>query len=303
MIKRMCRLLVLPLLLAGCGPEDGEVYAPRFVDAPPQATETLVFGVHPLHNPHRLFQVYQPLIEHINRGLTGVRLRLEASRNYGEFEKKLTGRAFHFALPNPYQTVISRQLGYGVFGKMADDDQFRGIIITRKDSTIQTPADLRGKAVSYPAPTALAATMLPQYFLQQSGVDVSHDLDNRYVGSQESSIMNTYLGDTAAAATWPTPWRAFVKERPEIAAQLEVKWQTEPLVNNSLIARNDMAPELVAKIGAIIFALDRSEEGRTILARMELSRFEAADDHAYDPVAEFLTRFERDVRPVKEAQP
>lgn len=302
MLKKLCRLLVLPLLLAACGQDEGETYAPRFVDAPPQAGETLVFGVHPLHNPHRLFQVYQPLIEHINRNVAGVRLRLEASRNYAEFEKKLAERAFHFALPNPYQTVVSRNLGYGVFGKMADDDQFRGIIIIRKDSGIQTPTDLRGKAVSYPAPTALAATMMPQYFLQQSGVDVRSDLDNRYVGSQESSIMNAYLGETAAAATWPPPWRAFAKERPEIAAQLEVKWQTEPLINNSLIARSDMAPELVAKIGAIIFALDRSEEGRAILARMELSRFEPADDRAYDPVADFLTRFERDVRPVKEDQ-
>jgi len=70
---------------------------------------------------------------------------------------------------------------------MGDDENFRGIILVRKDSAIENVADLKGKAVSYPAPTALAAAMMPQYYLQTHGLDVMNDLDNRYVGSQASS--------------------------------------------------------------------------------------------------------------------
>ncbi|MBY0431290.1 MAG: phosphate/phosphite/phosphonate ABC transporter substrate-binding protein, partial [Rhodospirillales bacterium] len=268
-------------------------------DRPAQQGRTLVFGVHPLHNPRRLFQVYQPLVERINSHLDSTRIRLEASRNYAEFEKKLTDRYFHFALPNPYQTMLGESSGYRVFGKMGDDEQFRGIIIVRKDGGIVVPEDLRGKAVSYPAPTALAATMLPQRFLHSHGLDVRKDIENRYVGSQESSIMNVYLGLTAAGATWPPPWLAFVKERPEIAQHLEVKWRTASLVNNSLMARDDVPSELVDRVGQVIFALHETTEGRGILAAMELSRFEPATQQAYQPVRDFLTRFERDIRPVK----
>jgi len=63
-------------------------------------------------------------------------LRLEASRNYPAYDKKLFAGHFHFALPNPYQTVTAQKNGYKIFGKMGDDDNFRGIILVRKDSGI-----------------------------------------------------------------------------------------------------------------------------------------------------------------------
>lgn len=290
----------LGLLLAGCKPEEGEDYRPRFSDDAPRQGQVYVFGIHPLHNPQRLFEVYQPLVELLNRSLGGPRIRLEASRNYASFETKLAERHFHFALPNPYQTVTASGQGYRVFGKMADDREFRGIILVRKDGGIADAADLRGKAVSYPAPTALAATMLPQWFLHRQGIDVQRDLDNRYVGSQESSIMNVFLGATAAGATWPAPWRAFTRERPDVAAKLEVKWETEPLLNNSLVVRDDVPEALVRAVAAQLFALHATPEGRAILAPMELSRFEPADDSTYQAVRDFLVRFEREVRPIKE---
>ncbi|MEZ4694041.1 MAG: PhnD/SsuA/transferrin family substrate-binding protein [Aliarcobacter sp.] len=49
-----------------------------------------------------------------------------------------------------------------VFAKMGDDENFRGIFLVRKDSGIKNFEDLKGKKISYPAPTALAATILPQ---------------------------------------------------------------------------------------------------------------------------------------------
>jgi phosphonate transport system substrate-binding protein len=38
-----------------------------------------------------------------------------------------------------------------------DADDFKGIFIVRKDTDIKVPAQLKGKRVSYPAPSALAA--------------------------------------------------------------------------------------------------------------------------------------------------
>lgn len=294
---RLVALFTVVLLLAACG-RDEPAYRPTFSAHPPGNTAAYTFGVHPLHNPTRLFEVYQPLMDYLNRHLNGVRLQLEASRNYAAYEEKLYAGYFDFALPNPYQTIQAAARGYRIFGKMGDDDNFRGIILVRRDSGIARVADLKGRAVSYPAPTALAATMMPQWFLHTHGVDVVHDLDNRYVGSQESSIMNVYQGHTAAGATWPPPWRAFTKERPELAKELEVKWTTEPLPNNGLVARADLPSVRVGEVAALLFALHTSEEGRALLTPMELSRFEPADDATYEPVRAFLRRFEQDVRPV-----
>jgi phosphonate transport system substrate-binding protein len=294
------------LLLAACGQQSGEEKsAPAFSPAPPtgHAPREYVFAIHPLHNPVRLLEVYGPLVDFLNRNVEGASFRLEASRNYGEFEKKLYARKFEFALPNPYQTLNSLQHGYHVIGKMGDDHKFTGVILVRRDSGIHKVTDLKGKKVSYPAPTALAATMMPQYFLHTHGLDINRDIENLYVGSQESSIMNVYLGQVAAGATWPLPWEAFQKEHPEKARELVVQWETEPLINNGIVARDDVPAKIVTRVAELLASLHTSEEGRAILARMPLSRFELADDARYRVIDDFLHRFSQSVRPLDEARP
>jgi len=201
-------------------------------------------------------------------------------------------------MPNPYQTVQSLKHGYRVFAKMADDEDFRGIILVRRDSGINSVADLKGKAVSYPAPTALAATMMPQYYLHTHGIDVNRDIENRYVGSQESSIINVLRGHVAAGATWPVPWKLFSAEKPRLAEQLEVKWQTEPLQNNGWVVRKDLPSDITEKFTAVLLSLNQHQQGRELLARVPVSRFEAANDASYGPVQDFLKTFSNTVRPL-----
>ncbi len=296
---RFAARLIFLFGLLGCQPGEQPPYAPTFTDSPARRVAAYVFGVHPLHNPQRLFEVFGPMMDYLNAQVQGATFQLEASRNYAAFDRKLYERRFHFALPNPFQTINAVDEGYRVFGKMGDDENFRGIILVRKDSGIEQVSDLRGRAVSYPAPTALAATMMPQYFLETHGLHVVTDLDNRYVGSQESSIMNVYLGETAAGATWPPPWRALSKERPELAREMEIKWRTDPLPNNGLVVLPTVPPGLVAQVAEQLMTLHLHEQGRNILARMELSRFEAANDATYEPVRAFIAKFAEQVRPLK----
>ncbi len=294
-------LFLLLIVFSGCRNEAGnDNYTPLYSTTRPLSTQPVyIFGVHPLHNPTHLFEVYQPMIDYINERLVGGQLRLEASRDYPSFDKKLLEGHFDFALPNPYQTVTASDHGYRIFGKMGDDQNFRGIILVRKDSNINSVDDLRGKTISYPASTALAATMMPQWYLYEHGIDINKDIINSYVGSQESSIMNVYLGKSAAAATWPPPWRAFVKKRPEVGKAVMVKWETFSLPNNGLVARGDVPDAIIKQVAQIIITLHTHEEGRKILRGMELSRYEKADDKTYEPVREFIKKFETKVRPIR----
>jgi phosphonate transport system substrate-binding protein len=181
---------------------------------------------------------------------------------------------------------------------MGDDDNFRGIILVRKDSGIKHVADLKGKAVSYPAPTALAATLMPQYYLHTHGLNINTDIENRYVGSQESSIMNVLNGDVAAGATWPIPWNAFKQKNPQLAEQLNVQWQTESLLNNSWVANENMPPEIIHQIKTLLLNLQQTPQGKAILANIPISKFEAANDATYEPIKAFIAMFNRTVRPL-----
>lgn len=290
--------ILMLAVLAGCGREPAST-GPQ-LGTHPSAAGVAVYrlAVHPLHNPAKLIQAYQPLIDMLNGRLRGARLTLEASRDYAAFEEKYQSRKPEFLLPNPWQTLQAMKAGYRVIAMAGEPRDFTGIFVVRRDSGLKHPADLKGKAVSYPSATALAACIMPQYFLHSHGVDVNADLDNRYVGSQESSIMNAYLKLTAAAATWPTPWRAFQREHPREAADLMVIWETEALINNSVMVRNDVPAPVAEQVRALLLALDDAPGGKAVLAGMETARFLAATDEDYDVVRRYVARFEKDVRPV-----
>ncbi|MBF6057821.1 phosphate/phosphite/phosphonate ABC transporter substrate-binding protein [Thiomicrorhabdus heinhorstiae] len=291
--------LLLLLCLGACNEQTTAPqtnYNPTFYPERQVPQHEYRFAIHPLHNPERLFKVFNPLIEYLNRQIPEARFVLEASRDYPAFDDKLKSSSVDFALPNPYQTLLAIQHHYHVFAKMGDDYNFRGLILVRQDSGIRQPSDLIGKSISYPAPTALAATMLPQYFLKTHGLDVLNQADNRYVGSQESVIMNVLHGETDAGATWPIPWQSMVEERPQLKKELKVIWQTQTLPNNSVIAKDTVPAELVKKVQIALRQLHQSNEGKEILKAMQISCFEEASDRTYDKVAAFIQQFREQVR-------
>lgn len=301
-MKRIVLLLTLSfaVLLAACEPAPRQPKTLQYANAPVGGdVPTYRFAIHPLHNPRKLSEAYQPLIDHLNHQIQSAHFELEASRDYQDYEQKYRDREPTFLLPNPWQTLQAMKVGYHVIAMAGDADDFRGIFIVRKDSGIRTPGDLRGKVVSYPSHTAVAAAIMPQYYLHTHGIDINRDIQNNYVGSQESSIMNVYLGKSAAGATWPPPWRLFQKDHPAEAAQLETIWETPPLLNNSVMVRDDVPEALRERVRKMLLELGQTAAGRTILDGMETARFHHADDASYDSIRKFIGRFEKEVRPVE----
>lgn len=290
-LSRLLCALTAAMLLAACGKQAPDTAnAPRF--AAPPAKSRLVeysFGVVPMSNFRNIYDVFQPIIDHINVGLPDARLVLEVPRGLAEHEQQLQARSFAFALSNPYHTwrAVQRD-GYRIFAKMGDDDAFRGVWMVRKDSGITSLADLKGKKIAFPPKSALAATMMTQMQLKKNGIDPAVDIDATYVGSQHASIMGVFQKDVAAGATWPLAWTTFQRTHPGQARQLEVRFPTEPLVNQGIVARDDVPPDLVRRVGQLMAAMSRTEKGRALLAQVPISSFELAGDVQYDVVRVFM---------------
>jgi len=299
-VKRVCAGWLWLLLGLLAVPAMADAYRPGFGAAPPGTPRELAFGIAPFNNPRRLYAIYGPLVARLNTHLrdTGVILVFEASRNHADFVRKLDAGHFAFALPNPYQTLHAIAHGYRVFGKMGADDTFTGSIVVRRDSAIREVPQLRGRAVAFPSPIALAATLMPQAFMARHGLDPLGGIKARYVGSMESSLMNLHLGNVDAACVWTPQWHAFAENHPKIAGTLRVQWVTRPLIDNGLVVREDVPEALVARVARALFGLQDSAAGRALLARIPLNRFEPADDATYAVVRRFLADYQREVGPL-----
>lgn len=247
-----------------------------------------IFLIHPLYNAQLVVQKFEPLLRYLDAQLPGIKFDLQTARDYDDFQNKLIEHKADFSLSNPYHALQARDWNYHVIARMSDDDLFRGIFIVRKDSPIRSPADLKGKAVAYPAPTALAATMMTQLYLQQHGINVQTDIINLYAGTHHSSIMNAYLGQSSISTTGSRAWDAFQQTNPLEAAQMRVLWHTDSLIQHAIIMRNDLPQDLGRRVTQLLTGLQDSESGRMILLGIDTRAFIPSQDKDFDVVHHLL---------------
>ncbi len=252
-----------------------------------------IFGIHPYLNSKKMYLSYRPILDLIEHKIGNIKILLETSSSYENYNDKLYNGHFDFSLPNPYQTYNALSHGYKVIAKMKPDNVFRGIFIARKDSNLTSVSQLRGKSISFPAPSALAATMMPLYYLHIHGIDIQKDIEKKYVGSQYSSILNVFSGYTIAGATWPPPWEEWKKENPIQAKEMEVVWQTKSLINNSVIVKENIDIKIVEQLMEILITLDTHQIGKTLLNNAGFEGFAKAENSDYSIVNDFLQKYNK----------
>src|SRR5260370_30435592 len=121
---------VLCVVLWGCAqttktPE----YQPQIGAAQPPrpAVPEYSFGVLPTHNAIRLFETYQPLIEEINRRISGCKVKLETAKDYPEYETKVRDGRLHFVMLNSHLVIPAEQRGDQV--SSTTDHRIRRVIV------------------------------------------------------------------------------------------------------------------------------------------------------------------------------
>lgn len=255
--------------------------------------DMFILGVHPYANPQTLFEDYQPIIKYLEQKIPNTKFKLEASKDYADYEDKLEAKKFHFALPNPYQTIFSFEHGYHVIAKMTPDEDFGGLIIKRKESNVNSFKDLKDKSICFVSPSAVAATMLPLMFLHEEGIDTSKDLKIRYVGSQDSTILNAKSGECDISGSTVRFFRSWSKKNPELAKDIVILWKTEPFVHNSIIVRSDVDKTIAKKVAEALVALSKDTSVDQTVFKKDQQYFEFATNKTYDKANRFFKKYDK----------
>lgn len=299
-IKSIFVGLALCLGLFGCSQKQEDTGAKISYGPAKAASSEVIYhlAIHPLHNPVRLTQSYLPLVDYLNKNLNipNVKIEIESSTNYQAYVEKIKLQSPELLLPNPWQALLAIDNNYHIIAMAGNKEDFKGVLLVRKDSNIKSIADLKGKRISYPSYTALAACIMPQRFLFDNGINPNTDIENYYVGSQESSIENVFLKQTDVGVTWPPPWRLYQIDHPTQASELRVLAETEFLVNNSFMVRRDVPKNIAARIEELLIALDKDITLKPILDASQTSKFTSARNDDYFVVKDYVTKFEKDVR-------
>ncbi len=221
-----------------------------------------------------------PLAEYLSKE-TGVRVKPILMANFAEYANEAKKHAISIGYENPlvYVNISSAHEVIATAVKGAGGDKFRGIIITRPDSAIKKPADLKGKKVMIVGKTSAGGYLSQKLTLKEMGIDIDQDCelstaaDNR----QENVIISVSIGDVDAGLIRESALHKadqFIMPG-SIVSIGETAW----LPNWALSVDRNLSGAVKSKIQKSVLKLPRDSD---ILKAMGLVSFIAATDADYD---------------------
>lgn len=287
-IKQILAVLLLVLLLIYCNrKETKEVYQPVFSKAV-LGDKTLVWGF----PSYSYCENAELIVKYLNKRLTGAHIVVKSCVNWDEYVSYLNQNAFDITLVNGLEAINVSNHGYTIFGKIMDDSQYTGIVFARKDAGVNKIADLKGRTIALVQSKVILGSMMPLYYLYEQGLNVNDDIKKIEVSSFESAIVSTYLGKSEAGLSLKRNWDVYVRDHPEVLSKVELKWETQPLVNNALLIKMKTDKNITRQLMNLLFQMHGNQEGKTALKQLEISGFEKANKGTYKSIQEFKKKYD-----------
>ncbi len=165
------------------------------VASPAMAQGTLVFGVLPRYLPIVIFQRFSPLAQYLELE-TGILVEVDIPAGFDEHIAKVKDGRLDLCYQNPvvYTRVAGDVVPLALASKGNEGTRFRGIIIVRSDSGIESIEDLKGKSVSIASTQSAGGFFSQKDFLSKRGIDVLKDmmLSEAPENKQENVILDVF---------------------------------------------------------------------------------------------------------------
>jgi phosphonate transport system substrate-binding protein len=251
------------------------------------AKKVILFGV----PTQTYYETTDLFVDYLNKHLIGAQVKLVTASDFSDWIDRLGKQHFDITTVSGIQALEGVRNGCSILGVSVDEVSYAGAILVHKDSSINTFADLKGKTIASPGYPALAGHVMPVVYLSKHGINVNSDARFNYVQSFESVILNVYLGKCAAGFSSTNNWRLFLKERPEIASKVALKWTTPAIAGVGLLLRHDVDKGLADQIRNIVFNMHLNGLGKKALAKLGYVKIEPADSTTFQPVKQVLKEY------------
>lgn len=233
-----------------------------------------VFGVVPQFDSRHLQAVWQPILQALEQE-TGLQFKLRGSPTIPRFEQEFMTGLFDFAYMNPYHALLAGEAaGYRPLVRDTGKTLY-GILVVRKDDPIQSPIELMGKRVAFPAPNALGASLqIRAAFVDKFKIEVQP----RYVKTHSSVYLNVVLGETAAGGGVQ---KTLAQQPAEVRNLLRILYTTQAVPPHPVMAHARVPQVIQERVQQGLLAIGANEAGRAMLAKVPIQRIGKAtiDDY------------------------
>ncbi|HDS30953.1 MAG TPA: phosphate/phosphite/phosphonate ABC transporter substrate-binding protein [Firmicutes bacterium] len=173
---------------------------------------------------------------------------------------------------------------------------YRGEIITRIDSGINTIEDLRGKTFGFTEASSTSGHLYPKTLLLTHGIDPDTDLARAtFVGDHTAVVQAVLQGRINAGACFDDARLRLVDTYPEVMDQVKVVAYTPDIPSDTFSVRKDFSGPLYDELVNAIMELSKQGKEGVLFAIYEIEEFVPAKDSDYDPIRQMVSTLELDI--------
>lgn len=232
-------------------------------------------GIVPQFDARRIHDTWNPILDLLAQR-TGQEFHLVGSPSIPEFEKAFQAGKFDFVYLNPYHQILAEDSqGYEPLVRDTKRRLF-GVLAVKKDSNIQTPKDLNGATIAFPAPNALGASLQMR---QELTDDFGITFTPRYVKTHDSVYLNVLLGFANAGGGVQ---KTLDRQKPDIKDGLRVIHKTYPVAPHPFSAHPRVPDAVRAEVLKTFVRLNETETGKSLLGKIPMKQAGAADSVDYE---------------------
>ncbi|MBN2800561.1 MAG: phosphate/phosphite/phosphonate ABC transporter substrate-binding protein [Deltaproteobacteria bacterium] len=236
----------------------------------------------PRQEPAEALRQITPLAEYLKEA-TGLEVVPMVTASFSEYESKVNRGEIAIGYENPYiyaRTSANHQ-AIAVASRGASGPRFRGVIITRADSTIATIDELRGKKVGIIGYTSACGYLSQKLTLMAAGInpDTELHLSEAMYNKADNVMMSVYYGDLDAGFIQDGDWAKEYEYIPK--SQLKVIGRGEWLPNWAMSVSRSMPEADRVKIQEALMALP---EGHAALEALQAHGFHEISDADFNSV-------------------
>ena len=231
-------------------------------DAPTDAKQlvnpsTLVFAYTPVEDPAVYSKVWDGFIKHMEK-VTGKKVVFfPVQSNAAEIEAMRSGRLHVAGFNTGSNPIAVNCAGFVPMAIMAGKDGRFGYemeIIVPADSSIKTPADIKGKKLAFTAPTSNSGFKAPSVLLESEfKLKAKQDYEPVFSGKHDNSVIGVANKDYDAAAIANEVMHRMFERKVVDPAKIRTVYKSETFPTTGYGYVYNLDPKLVDKIKEAFF--------------------------------------------------
>jgi len=243
---------------------------------------SLVVGIFPRRNAAITVRLFKPIADYLSTALNR-KVSLVTAKDFPSFWQSVETQQYDLVHYNQYHYVVSHaKHGYQVILKNQEvgKDEISSVITVRKDSDIQSVADLRGKKIAFGGgKRAMVSYIATTHLLRQHGLQAG-DYIEVFARNPPNAIFSCFYKQTAAAGSGDMIFRMGMVQKKVNVDELRFLAKGEAIAHLPWAVKKDMSDRLREQIQTAMLALNKDKPH--LLAEALLTGLSPAVDADFD---------------------